>query len=49
MIPRMNVGDGDRVTHNHTQETLPDTVRDTKKSSTPVVSDTTVENDETKI
>ncbi len=33
----------DSVSSNHTLTTLSDTVRSTKKSSTPVTSDTTVE------
>jgi hypothetical protein len=37
------VGDGDSVTQNHTHGALLDTVLVTKKSSTPVASDTTDE------
>jgi hypothetical protein len=40
---RRALGDGDSVTQKRTHGTLPDTVRGTKKSSTPVASGTTVE------
>ena len=43
-MPRNNsVGDGDSVTQKRTLGALPDAVRQTKKSSTPVASDTTAE------
>ncbi len=43
MSRKKDVGDGDSVTQKRTHGTLPDTVRDTKKSSTPVASGTTTE------
>ncbi len=44
VMPRKNrVGDGDSVTQKRTLGALPDAVRATKKSSTPVTSDTTTE------
>ena len=44
MIPRKkSVGDGDSAAQKRGLGVLPDTVRVTKKSSTPVVSDTTAE------
>ncbi len=43
-MPRKNiVGDGGSATQKRSLGTLPDTVRATKKSSTPVASDTTTE------
>ncbi len=43
-MPRKNnVGDGDSVTKKRGLGSLPDVVRTTKKSSTPVGSDTTAE------
>ena len=43
-MPRKNtVGDGDSVEKKRVLGSLPDAVRDTKKSSTPVASDTTDE------
>jgi hypothetical protein len=40
---KKGVGDGDSSTQKHTHGTLSDSVRATKKSSTPVASVTTVE------
>ena len=43
-MPRKNrVGDGDSATQKRALGALPDAVRATKKSSTPVASDTTAE------
>ncbi len=45
-MPRKNsVGDGVSVAQKRALGALPDTVRATKKSSTPVASDTTTEKD----
>ncbi len=43
MSRKNSVGDGVSATQKHTLGALTDTVRDTKKSSTPVTSDTTSE------
>ena len=43
MSRKNSVGDGDSTTQKYTLVALPDTVRATKKSSTPVASDTTAE------
>ena len=43
MTRKNSVGDGGSASQKHTLGTLPDVVRPTKKSSTPVASDTTVE------
>ncbi len=46
MTRKNSVGDGDSTTQKRTLGTLPDVVRVTKKSSTPVASDTTSEKGE---
>jgi hypothetical protein len=43
MSRKNNVGDGGSVSQKRTLGALPDAVRATKKSSTPVASDTTAE------
>ena len=43
MTRKNSVGDGDSVAQKRVLGALPDTVRATKKSSTPVASDTTTE------